>query len=274
MGLGLGEKQTYWTMKRHSIVFPEITKYATFISQYRNKIYNGTLWYGGRYRLKAIPTTKSKKDILQKFDEKILLAIDNNFVFGSLARDQKYQDLAYWQGIEKLLSKSSKSIFIYGAKSLTEQVQTYINNSIFLKKKSINFGWLKGNTADIASLIQVYIDTIPFGSGLTAAEAVLSNGCYLGVLTEINKEASFTNILVDAYNLASNKKLKYNKPMHSYGIFSDFDECIEYAFQLRNNIDATSRLHLVQKKLLLNLDTVGAEFFTSDYLKYFTDDHE
>ena len=66
MGIDLSRHSTYWTMKRHSIVFPEINRYATFISQHRNTNYNGAFWYGGRYRLKVVPTIKDKISIISQ----------------------------------------------------------------------------------------------------------------------------------------------------------------------------------------------------------------
>ena len=268
MGLRLSSNQSYWTMKRHSIIFPEVTKYATFISQYRNKVYNNVFWFGGRYRLNAKTTQLSKTQICQKYGDKVF-ALKDKFVYGSLTRDQKYQNLEYWKGIELLLLESSKSVFIYGASTLTDTVSRYINESKILTRNTINFGWLKGNTTDIASLIQVYVDTIPFGSGLTAAECILAGGCYLGVLSEINKEASFTNILFDAINLCSKTNVPYNTPMESLGIFSDYTSCIKQAKKLQHDKQKAYKLHVMQKRLLTNLNNLGQKYFTDDYLQYF-----
>ena len=140
------------------------------------------------------------------------------------------------------------------AHKIYQSCKKYIFNSNVLSKKSINFGWLDGKTADIASLIQIYVDTIPFGSGLTSAECVLGGGCYLGTLSEINKEASFTNVLVDALNISSKKQYSYNSNLPECGIFKTFDECISAALELSQNVDKASRLHQLQKTILMNLD--------------------
>ena len=168
--------------------------------------------------------------------------VSNNFVFGSLARSQKYQSLQYWKGIEFLLLNSNESIFIYGSNDLPIYIKQYILSSDLLRNNTINFGWLNGKTADIASLIQIYIDTIPFGSGLTAAECILSGGCYLGTLSEINKEASFTNVLTDAINLSSNINLQYNKSAPSCGIFASFNETLNFAIHLRGKPEKVIQL--------------------------------
>ena len=139
-----------------------------------------------------------------------------------------------------------------------------------LKKRSFNFGWLKGNTADIASLIDIYVDTIPFGSGLTAAECILSNGCYLGTISHINKEASFTNILTDALNLVNDNKVPYNSNIPDCGLFVDFNECIDHASSLYNDNQKKLNLRNVQVKLLKNLDKLGSEHFSKDYLQFFS----
>ena len=272
MGVGLSDQQSYWTMKRHSIVFPEITKYATFISQYRNQIVNDTFWFGGRYRLKTIPTSKSKLSILDSLSPEVRNKVTGKFIYGSLARSQKYHNLDYWKGVEVLLLNTESSMFIYGSQDLPISVKKYIFNSNVLSKKSINFGWLDGKTADIASLIQIYVDTVPFGSGLTSAECVLGGGCYLGTLSEINKEASFTNVLVDALNISSKKQYSYNSNLPECGIFKTFDECISAALELSQNVDKASRLHQLQKTILMNLDSSGKKYFTSDYLNYFLSD--
>ena len=269
MGLGMAKNQTYWTMKRHSIVFPEVTKYATFISQYRNQFYNNVFWFGGRYRLKAEASTKTNHEILRKFDPKILSIIQKKFVFGSLARSQKYQKLDYWKGIEYLLHKCPDSVFVFGTQNLSSDINLYIKSSKILQARTINFGWLNGETADIASLIQVYIDTIPFGSGLTAAECILSKGCYLGTISEINKEASFTNILTDSINLVSKHKVSYDESLNSIGIFSSYSDCINYAIALKSNPKLLLKMHSLQKYLLKNLDALGEKYFFEDYVNFF-----
>ena len=270
MGLELAKRQTYWTMKRHSITCPQINKYATFISQYRNITHNNALWYGGRYRLKTTPSTESRNAIILGFTDKEKNIIKKATVtFGSLARAQKYTNLDYWKGIEQLLRNIHSSVFIYGTQLLPKAINDYVQNSEILKSRSINFGWLNGETARIAALIDIYIDTIPFGSGLTAAQSVLYQGAYIGTLSEINKEASFTNILFDAYQILTGKSIDNQESYKNLGIFRTFNDSLDFAIRIANSKELRRIVHTNQKKALISLDKHGMQHFTSDYLNYF-----
>ena len=210
----------------------------------------------------------NKSKILIKYKCNIDL-LNKSVLYGSLARNQKYQSLAYWKGIEFLLLNTPDSAYIYGASSLPQKVKSYIANSTVLRQNTVNFGWLAGQTVDIASLIQIYVDTIPFGSGLTAAECILGGGCYLGTVSDINKEASFTNILYDSINLFSSNKINYNTKFEECGIFDSYPACVQFALELARRPEKIQQLHDLQKNFLTKLNSLGQKYFTEDYLGFF-----
>jgi len=272
MGLQMASKQTYWTMKRHSIVHPSITHYASVVSGHRCSTFNGAFWYGGRYRLNASAPKRTKHEILKSLSslhQKLLT--ESTVVLGSFARPQKYISIEYWEGIRSILMKHSNSCFIYGTMELPSSIRTFIDNDPFLKQRSINFGWLSGKTSEMCSLIDIYLDNIPFASGLTASQCVFSGGVYLGTDSPINKEASFQNILYDAFEFSRGKKIDMNDEdkLLKLGISKSFPRTLQVADWLINDHDARKTIASNQLLLLRNMHQIGELHFSTDYYSYF-----
>ena len=91
MGLQRSNLQTYWTMKRHSIVHSKIQKYATVVSACQNTTFNHAFWFGSRYRLKTAFSSKNKEELINSLSPKLQAKISQSTtILGSFARPQKY----------------------------------------------------------------------------------------------------------------------------------------------------------------------------------------
>ena len=264
LGLDRALHNTYWTMKRHSIVFPEVDRYATYYSIYKNKWHEGAFWFGGRNAFEYKVSDLSFADIIRLY--KPLQQIDWHsapIVIGSLARGQKYQSLEYWMGVVSLLEANHSSIFIYGANTDLPSEVHEITMNLSQSHRIINIGWLGGKTHHVAKLISIYLDTIPFGTGVPAAEAILAGASFLGVSTSINTEASLVGAILQTLGRP------LDRPLPELGIMSTFAEAVNVADQFIK--DPQRRSDLAKKQALVVEKTAGSpDKFAHDYLQYFS----
>lgn len=269
LGLSRSSLTTYWTMKRHSIVFPEVNRYATYLSKYKNTEHDGAFWFAGRTCLEVSPSKSSRSSIIASRPS-LLPLLNNNeaIVLGSLARSQKYHELEYWEAVSHLLSINQNIYFLFGYSKtppLPQYILNYISRHLIPTQRIINVGWLGGNSADIASLIDVYLDTIPFGTGVPAVESILCGAAYITTTSAINDEASIINLLLEHPDQA-HKRVDSDP---SVGVCSCFSHSVLLAEKLLKSKDLRHSLNKVQSRIL-SYHISNSKYFTSDYLEYFT----
>ena len=255
---------SYWTMKRHSIAFRDIDKYATLFSTYKNKFNEGVFWYGGRCSIDLKEPTLLRKDLANKYPTlKKVLQNKGSVVFGSLARSQKYHEISYWEGVLKLLEIHTNAYFVYGHSGNTwsEEINKIINNNP-QKSRVVDVGWLNGDTRNIAQIFDIYLDTIPFGTGVPAAEAIMSGAAFVGTLSKINEEASLVTLMSQA------KGLDPTTECEQIGILAKFEKSIRLTNHLILNTNDRKTINSNQKQILQESIT-NKEDFTSDYMEYF-----
>ena len=102
-----------------------------------------------------------------------------------------------------------------------------------------------GSLLNIASLIDVYLDTIPFGTGVPAVESILRGAAYITTPSRLNDEASLINILLDK-PYVSEKHSDYDPIL---GVCSSFSESVSLADKLLKSSELRNSLNKIQARI-------------------------
>jgi len=269
--------QTYWSMRRFSIILPSIDLYATVFSMYSNSIVNGKFWYGGRCRLSVRKTSFTSKQearecysLYKHFHSLSIDHLDEYILLGSIARRQKYYDPSYFNLILSTLSLHEHAIFIYATME-SPVIDSIIRNfPLQIRRRIHNVGWLDGNSINLSLCFDLFVDTYPFGCGLTAAEGVSNNVPLATCITDLNKESSFCSLLCNT--VLTNPKFKALNcspnnliPVGCASSYSDYTRLVS------SLVSSSSLRHSLASIQKLVFDEIlhDGENFTSDYTNYF-----
>ena len=213
MGMQLAPKQSYWSMKYHSIIMPTIQKYAGLGYGGNSFDFDDIKWFRGR----AFPDLGMQNTTIPRSHLHSLLKIpDGSLLVGCFVRSEKLYDLNFWDSIVSLLNQRHDLFFAVASQSLPKAMDSYLRKKL---KKTYNrvkyLGWV--NTKKIVYALDVYFDSTPRGSCNTIFEAIEANVPVLMADTPFNRESSALPYLVQTINSKSNR-------LENYGIFYDEQE--------------------------------------------------
>ena len=166
LGSRIAAEQAYWTMKFHAQATREIDIFISCASIWeKEKIVAGKKWVTG-------PVTFP--DALSQTDAAKAKAIKSEFpqdaiLLGVLARAEKIYSGEYLEAVSRILRKHPNTIFLWTGRTKHEGIAKHFDDS-GLSGRVQYVGWV--DTATYALVLDVFLETFPFGCGLTAAQAL------------------------------------------------------------------------------------------------------
>ncbi|MCB4412112.1 hypothetical protein [Synechococcus sp. MU1611] len=258
MGQKSAPKQSYWSMKYHSIVMDSLDKYAGLGFGGKSFYYDDVEWFRGR----AFPSLAFSK-INSKTKEKLLESAGipiNSFVIGCFVRSEKLNNDAYWNLLEKVIAQNENVHFVLAAPFIPEFVKARLKNSPF-KQSFHHLGWV--NTKQWCQCLDLYLDSFPRGSCLTILEAIKANIPSILFDSEHNRESSALPYLSSA--LSNSKQLPPGVlPIEDVSLLN------KKVSSLIKSKQALVQLAAEQKQLLTKLEGQNI-LFAKDYLNYLLD---
>jgi hypothetical protein len=259
MGTRSALSQSYWSMKYHSIIMDSLDKYAGLGFGGESFVFDDVEWFRGR----AFPVLE-----LPKINNTDKLRIKSKYgipkdkmLLGCSVRTEKLNSKKYWDLIHHLLRSNENIHFAIAAQELPNISSSYINLSCF--KDRFHFvGWI--NTKEWCQCLDLYLDSFPRGSCLTALEAIKASVPLVMFDSEHNRESSALPYLTSVSQLESGMPpgvMSHDEPIQSL---------ISYISDLLNNPISMKNLAKSQSKLLQKLEGKSI-LYAKDYLNYFLD---
>lgn len=165
-GARIAPRQIYWTMKFHSHFSPEIDLHVSCGSIWeQQKTLRGRKWLTGPV---------SFEDALSGGKRSEAIAIRNSFdpdtvVLGVLARTEKIFSEPYLKAVAEILDQNEKCIFLWTGRDEHSGIKGFFSER-GLADRAIFIGWV--NTATYAQVLDIFLETFPFGCGMTAAQSL------------------------------------------------------------------------------------------------------
>ena len=193
MGQRLSSSQSYWSMKYHSIIMNSLDKYAGLGFGGNSFEFDDVKWFRGRAfpSLKLPPVSKEKFLHLKKE-----LKIPTNCVIGGcFVRSEKLNNEAFWCLLDRLLRDCPELHFVIASQSVPAIASQYLDSPHF-SGRFHHLGWV--NTKVWCQNLDIYIDSFPRGSCLTALEAIKAKVPIVMFDSEHNRESSALPYLISA----------------------------------------------------------------------------
>jgi hypothetical protein len=166
-GLGIAPKQVFWSLKFHPVHLGPSILHIAMTPPGR-----GDVHFGGKTWKRFSPPLSIPESSID--DQKIASLrdrFDGKFIFGALARTEKFNSITYVDAVIKIIHSCPGSVFVYTGR---QDSLTIIEG--FRKAGLVNslryVGWV--DTGLYARSLDVFLETFPFGCGVTGAQAVNS----------------------------------------------------------------------------------------------------
>ena len=256
MGSRFVNRQSYWSMKYHSIIMDSLDKYAGLGFGGGSFYFDDIHWFRGRafpdLSLPAI-TIHERDAMRSSFN-----IPSNAFVAGCFVRSEKLNNLQYWELIHLLLERFPEMHFVIASQNLPAISDRFLKTNIF-NERFHHLGWV--DTKKWCQCIDIYIDSFPRGSCLTALEAIKASKPVIIFDSEHNRESSALPYL------NSVKRTDSCSGIYSIQQASDLLKQLE---QVVGDIEYRSAIVREQSLMLSKLEG-QRHLFAKDYLNYFLD---
>jgi hypothetical protein len=159
-------QQAYWSMKFHGLIAPGIDHYVSCMSSWETeKIVHGQKWLCGPISFKdALAGGEPAKvpEIRARYGKDAIL-------LGVLAREEKIFSLPYLGAVAEILETSPKAVFLWSGRAEHAGIRKFFADR-GLSDRAPYIGWV--NTATYAPALDIFLETFPFGCGMTAAQSL------------------------------------------------------------------------------------------------------
>lgn len=256
MGSRFAASQSYWSMKYHSIIMSSLDKYAGLGFGGDSFFFDDIQWFRGR----AFPELSLPYISVERRNELLMsqgIPLGSK-VAGCFVRLEKLNNYNYWHLIEMLLHQVPDLHFVIASQSLPEVSNSFLAKGVFAQRFH-HLGWV--NTKEWCQCIDLYVDSFPRGSCLTALESIKANAPVVLFDTEFNRESSALPYLLSA-----------NNGIIPAGVFSCESIAVsaECIVNLLSSVSDMNIMAAAQNNLLRSLE--GQKIlYAKDYLNYLLD---
>jgi len=171
----LAPVQIWWSMKFHPNCFNNVDGYITQGSFSGNKVRHfGREWH-------VIPPSFLEEHLYDSSLSQQAMDLRSQFdkfdiVLGTLAREERIASPDFLNTIVKILENNPNVVWLYTGREDHPMVQRYLD-AANIGEQSRFIGWV--DTKLYAQVIDIFIDTWPFCSGLTAVQAMAAGKPYV-----------------------------------------------------------------------------------------------
>jgi glycosyltransferase involved in cell wall biosynthesis len=169
--------QVFWSLKHHPVSLPEIDGYLTYGSWgEREKVFHGRTWTVCPVPLALDPRpvdVKARAELRAKFPQRVLL--------GSLAREEKLDSRPYLESVAAILERNPDAGFLWTGRHFHPGIDAFFAQR-GLASRTHFVGWV--DTALYASALDLFLETFPFGCGITGYQALAAGVPLVSYLEE------------------------------------------------------------------------------------------
>lgn len=170
-GYQVAARQVFWSLKFHSVYLGNSVTHIGMTKDSTGSVnINGNPWYAYQPPLAVDCRQVSSLEV-----QKIKDLLPDGFLFGTLAREEKFNSIEFVTSVIKILEDCPKSYFVYTGKINSPYLQTRLKE-VGLIDRLVYVGWVDTNL--YAKTLDVFLETFPFGCGVTGMQA-LSHGTRL-----------------------------------------------------------------------------------------------
>jgi hypothetical protein len=159
-------RQAYWSMKFHGLIAPGIDHYVSCMSAWETeKTVHGQRWLCGPIAFKdalAGGEPAQVEEIRARYGRDAIL-------LGVLAREEKIFSLPYLGAVAEILESCPRAVFLWSGRTEHAGIRKFFADRS-LNERTPYVGWV--NTATYAPALDLFLETFPFGCGMTAAQAL------------------------------------------------------------------------------------------------------
>ncbi|MFP6899978.1 MAG: hypothetical protein VCA36_03480 [Opitutales bacterium] len=265
--------QIWWSMKYHCLSLPEIDGYLTLGSFQKFKEIEGRSWGICHRALEALydPSLEPEAIIIRAQ----LRETDETIILGCLGREEKLLNEPFAHSLAQILKKVPEAIFIWTGKIENSDV-TRLFKAHGVEDQCLYVGWV--NTRLYAQVLDVFVDSYPFASGLTAFETMAAGHPVVALVTPEALGIGFPNHLWPAYSGAEGIDANIHKDVRDIftgsnggSVFSTVEtesEYVDMAVRLAKEKDFREEAGLAAKTFIeryMHDEAAMAETF-SDYI--------
>jgi len=214
-GYGLAYKQIYWTLKFHAIYMDnsvihigcgnfELNKIKTIVNANLWKVFNPPL---------SLEVTKNNQQAINVVKNRF----SNGKIFGTLAREEKYNSKEFIDSLITILKKCPESIYIYTGRTNSPKLLNELKKFNLLNR-CFYIGWVDTNF--YSELIDIFLETFPFGCAITGMQSLLQGNVLISKWDNNTLPRFYFNDFLSAKRFTDNWKCASNK-----------DEYINYAIE-------------------------------------------
>ncbi len=211
--------QIWWSMKYHSLNLPEIDGYLALGSFDDYRFIDGRSWRAVHRSMGNLfdPQLKGEAHAIRAK----LLAEDKSILLGCIGREEKLISEDYIAALASILNSLKGAVFVWtGASENPQVIELFRRNGIGDRCRYI--GWV--NTKLYAQVLDVFVDSFPFASGLTAFEAMAA-AC--PVVSMITRESLGTGMPGHIWPIYTGKAGKAATCRDVQALFTDTNgECL------------------------------------------------
>lgn len=215
-GRGLAKKQVMWSLKFHPLNLGEDVIHIGFGKRSeKSLVINQKEWisYSPPLSLSCYqPSIKEIEDVRSQFSGK--------YIFGTLARTEKFNSEKFIEAVSNILKACPNAIYMYTGRERSKLLE------ISLAKQGLDgqlayVGWVDTNL--YAAALDCFLETFPFGCGITSLQALSHN---VPVVT-LWDENTVARVYFENQQIA-------NSYTNNFYCYSDVSEYVEQACNLYN----------------------------------------
>lgn len=168
MAMRLAPIQLFWTLKFHPFRIPEIDGYITYGGwSEATRVIHGEEWKVVPFLL-AKPAGAVNPD---RVSATRALFAQHPVLFGALARTEKLNSPEYLNAVVEILRANPTSGYIWTGREQHGGIQRHFEEAKVADRTHF-VGWV--DTALYAQVLDIFLETYPFGCGVTAMQALAS----------------------------------------------------------------------------------------------------
>jgi hypothetical protein len=166
-GFGLAPRQVFWSLKFHPVhLGGSVTHIAMTPPGDGDVVFHGRPWKKFSPPLSIPETTNQPEDI-----DRLRSSFGVEFIFGALARTEKFNSVEYVDAVVEIVKRCPGSLFVYTGREDSPLIRSRFSE-VGLSDAIKFIGWV--DTSLYSQVIDVFLETFPFGCGVTGAQAVNS----------------------------------------------------------------------------------------------------
>lgn len=254
LAMRLAPVQIFWALRFHPLNGPHIDGYITYGSTHESeRVYGNQRW-----GVCPVPLTLDNRRpapdeitaVRAQFSEKVLL--------GTLAREEKIASAPFLSAVSEILKANPHTAYLWTGREKHPIVQSHFETSGVAERCHF-IGWV--DTALYAEVLDLFLETFPFGCGITGYQALRAGTPLLSYLEE-------NTIFGMQFWHEVSKQMKVASPdIHHYPVLCarDRDEYVSFAGKLISDIDFRQKIglqgqHFYQEEVD-NLSLYSQRFF-------------